>query len=432
MFHKWRLEIVLASLVLLTALAILFEKNILQGTLEITPQDGYALEAYSDASNQGDSTARITDADNFRWECQVKSKFAYPYCGFELALGAERHKGKDLSKYSKIRLTLDYKGPGKTLRLYLRNFDPRYSKTSDKVSTKFNQLEFSTELLKNGMVEFEFDDFFVADWWITEYKLEPRLRRPQFNNITIIEIQTGARDSLGDHAFHLQKLELVGQTISTESWYRSIIFTWLTAILLFLAFRIVLLSRQVRKQATREAALLEINAFLDVHSKELEERSKTDALTGAFNREGVDEAMHDGISQWRSRKTPFSLILLDIDHFKEINDTHGHPVGDYVLLTLSHIVKAHIRTHDLLARWGGEEFVLVCRDTKLDQAVLIAEKIREIIETYAFDHGIHVTASFGVSTLKGHGVLDELFQSADKALYEAKNNGRNQVRAASV
>ena len=118
---------------------------------------------------------------------------------------------------------------------------------------------------------------------------------------------------------------------------------------------------------------------------------------------------------------------MDIDHFKKINDEHGHTLGDNVLSTLSSIVKEHIRTNDIFARWGGEEFVLVCRDTRIEQASLIAEKTREIIANFSFAENIHVTASFGVATLNANETLEQLFNNADKALYEAKNQGRNKV-----
>jgi len=118
---------------------------------------------------------------------------------------------------------------------------------------------------------------------------------------------------------------------------------------------------------------------------------------------------------------------MDIDHFKKINDTYGHTIGDYVLAEVSQIVKTHIRGNDLFARWGGEEFLLVCRNTQIEQARLVAEKIRLLIASYEFDHDINASASFGVATLRANETLEQLFNAADKALYQAKNEGRNRV-----
>lgn len=243
----------------------------------------------------------------------------------------------------------------------------------------------------------------------------------------MLEVQTGSKDPLGEHNFRLKKVELIGQRLSTEKWYLLIMMAWLGVFVIFLGYRITALNKQVRLQKMREAELLEINAILDLRGKQLEEKTKTDSLTGAFNREGIEEAIRIGLWEWRSQKKPLSLILMDIDHFKKINDLYGHTIGDNVLASLSNIVKQHIRPNDLFARWGGEEFVLVCRNTKIEQASLIADKIRELIANFAFNDDVKVTASFGVATLNAHETLEQLFNNADKALYEAKHQGRNRV-----
>lgn len=430
MLANWRLEIILISLVLLTIIAIVAEKHILQSSMAITPQSGYSIEVYDDTRSSGNSHAEIVNPQTFQWRCVLKDKYTYPYCGFEIFFDPKHESGVDLSHYNKIRLSLDYKGPNKTLRVYLRNFDPLYSTPGVEASTKFNQIEFSTDLLKDQVIEFSLKDFFVADWWLIEYNIPPQLRHPQFDNIIMVEIQTGSKEPLGEHNFHLKKVELIGQRLTTEKWYLMIMLAWLGVIVLFLAFRIASLNSQVHSQKKREAELLEINSLLDLRSKQLEEKSKTDSLTGAFNREGIEEAIRIGLWEWRSQKKPLSLILIDIDHFKTINDVHGHNAGDHVLSTLSQIVKEHIRSNDLFARWGGEEFVLVCRNTTIDHATLIAEKTRELIASFAFNDDIQVTASFGVATLHANETLEQLFNNADKALYKAKHDGRNKVVAA--
>lgn len=427
MLKRWRLEIVLTSMVLLTLVAIIAEKKILQSSITITPQSGYFTEVYDDKRNGGNSISKILNPQNFEWRCTLRDAFAYPYCGFEIFFDPKREHGVDLSNYNKVRIWMDYKGPNKTLRVYLRNFDPLYSSPDVEPSTKYNQIEFSTDLLKDQYLEFSLKDFFVADWWLVEYNIPPELSHPQFDNIILFEIQTGSKEPLGEHNFHLKKVELIGQRLPTEKWYLLIMLAWLVSIVLFLGYRITSLTSQVHLQKKREAELMEINSLLDLRSKQLEEKTKTDALTGAFNREGIEEAIRIGLWEWRSQKKPLSLIMIDIDHFKKINDQYGHAVGDRVLSTLSQIVIDHIRSNDLFARWGGEEFVLVCRNTKLEQAQLIAEKTRELIASYEFSDGVRVTASFGVATLSAHETLEQLFSNADKALYQAKHDGRNKV-----
>src|SRR5690606_27777786 len=126
---------------------------------------------------------------------------------------------------------------------------------------------------------------------------------------------------------------------------------------------------------------------------------------------------------------PLSLLLLDVDYFKKINDTHGHSIGDEVLRELTALVNKNIRTEDKFARWGGEEFIIVCSNTELTQAVEMAEKIRSIIDGMLFADSLRVSVSIGVAQIQDGESLEALFNRTDKALYLAKENGRNQVRA---
>jgi diguanylate cyclase (GGDEF)-like protein len=427
--NRWRLEISVGILIAITLLAIFAQKKILGTTRVITPGTALPTMLFNDTDNDGNSTSEITDIKNYSWRCTLRDKYDYPYCDLNIFFDLKRKDGIDLSHYHTVRLWLDYKGAGETIRFYLRNYDPRYSKPDDFTSTKYNQVELSTDLLKNSMVQINMDDFFVADWWRARYKIPPILGRPQFDNTVVISIQTGSKTVLGDHEFRLNRIEFVGQRISTETWYLAIIMFWITLFIGFVAYRILSLKTQVQSQQKREKELVEINTLLDMRMKELEVDNKTDQLTGAVNRKGIEEAILVSLDEWHKNKKPLSLILMDIDHFKRINDKHGHIVGDSVLSTLTQIVTSHIRHKDVFARWGGEEFVLLSSDTPIDEATLVAEKIREIISTYEFDHGLHVTASFGVSTLKLNQTIDQLFITADKALYQAKHNGRNKVVA---
>ncbi len=425
----WRLEITLGILVLLTLAAIWGEKYILRSTIVITPDSHYTVRAYDDVPNGGNSSIELLDTSGFEWRCTVRDKYAYPFCEVELFFDPNRLHGVDLRNYNKIRVWLDYEGPSKTLRMYLRDFDPLYSKIEDTSSTKYNQIEFSTDLLKNRMIEFSLSDFFVANWWIVDYKIPPGLSHPQFENTVIFEIQTGSTNALGEHHFHLHRVELIGQQFSTEKWYLIIITIWLCIFMTVLVYRIARLAKEVRLQKKRTGNLAEVNALLDTHTWELEEKAvdDSDTPTGVFNRHGIAEALQIGLGEWRQQKKPLSLVLMDIDHFRNINDQHGHTVADYVLAEVTSIVKAHIRNNDLFARWDGEEFLLICRNTQIDQARMVAEKVRLLIANYNFNHDIKITASFGVATLRTNETLQQLFDAANKALRVAKSDGKNRV-----
>lgn len=156
-------------------------------------------------------------------------------------------------------------------------------------------------------------------------------------------------------------------------------------------------------------------------------QATTDQLTGAYNRIKFSEVIKHEISKARRYNSHLSLIIFDIDHFKKVNDNYGHLVGDNVLKSLSSIVQSLIRTSDLFARWGGEEFILLVSETCLDGAYTLAEKIRTKVESYNFEGVDRVTISLGVCQFSKGDSEDDLIKSADDALYRAKNSGRNRT-----
>jgi polar amino acid transport system substrate-binding protein len=124
----------------------------------------------------------------------------------------------------------------------------------------------------------------------------------------------------------------------------------------------------------------------------------------------------------------FSLILFDIDNFKQINDTYGHKVGDNILVELALLIKNSMRKSDTFARWGGEEFAIILPQSKIDTAVKIAEKVRAKIADHDFDDGLKVTCSFGVCEYKKSYDLETLITLTDEKLYKAKHEGKNQIQ----
>lgn len=178
-----------------------------------------------------------------------------------------------------------------------------------------------------------------------------------------------------------------------------------------------------------------IESFIDITErkrmeKELKRVSVTDNLTQVYNRTKYEEVIKREIERTKRSSSPLSVAMFDIDHFKKVNDTHGHAVGDYVLKTLSQIAKGNIRDIDYLIRWGGEEFLLIALDTDLRGTEVLAEKIRKAIENYSFDKVGHITVSFGVTQFKQDDTEDSFMKRADDALYQAKEKGRNRVEVA--
>ncbi|MFA6197209.1 MAG: diguanylate cyclase [Sulfurimonas sp.] len=167
--------------------------------------------------------------------------------------------------------------------------------------------------------------------------------------------------------------------------------------------------------------------------KHVEELSVTDQLTKLFNRLHLDNIFKREIQRAKRYQTYFSVILLDIDHFKFVNDTYGHDIGDDVLVNLANILKQDVRSTDILGRWGGEEFLIILPQTEVPHAVLLGEKLRVAVESHIFATVEKITCSFGVSQFKAEDEsAKEVVKRADNGLYEAKNSGRNRVVSCDV
>ena len=167
------------------------------------------------------------------------------------------------------------------------------------------------------------------------------------------------------------------------------------------------------------------------YQKLLEQRAQIDGLTGLWNRVYFDQRLHEVLSGCRRYGGPVSLVMVDIDHFKRINDTHGHRAGDLVLQDFYRRALGVTRSTDTICRWGGEEFLILLPDTPTTGACYLAERLHQAVVTAPFRVGsgkvLHVTVTIGVATVRaGEDLLDAVHR-ADAALYQGKQQGRNQV-----
>ncbi len=160
--------------------------------------------------------------------------------------------------------------------------------------------------------------------------------------------------------------------------------------------------------------------------------AQVDGLTGTNNRAALDQTMLRELELARRHHHAMSLLILDVDHFKVINDTYGHSAGDYVLRSMVTCIKECLRSCDMLFRYGGEEFALLLSETEAEGAHQVAERVRQAIESYPFvfnGKDIIVTVSIGIACLNSRDNAERLFNKADAALYQAKAAGRNRVHA---
>jgi diguanylate cyclase (GGDEF)-like protein len=187
-------------------------------------------------------------------------------------------------------------------------------------------------------------------------------------------------------------------------------------------------TRWVRMIQDYQEELQEINEKLEKKSRKFEKIASTDSLTGLYNRLKFLELFATEYTIMAQRHNSLSLLVIDLDHFKKVNDTYGHNVGDEVLKQISNLLLRELRSVDILCRWGGEEFVALLPAANIGDACHIAEKIRQSIETISIEGIPKITASIGVSQVQEGDNLHEVIERADKALYMAKIAGRNCVR----
>jgi diguanylate cyclase (GGDEF)-like protein/hemerythrin-like metal-binding protein len=203
-----------------------------------------------------------------------------------------------------------------------------------------------------------------------------------------------------------------------------IVITFLLSVVIVFFF--VVLERQYGA----ESRLVDKHREAEGRAREMARRADTDALTGVLNRLGFNEAFSREFSRARRYRQPLSIVLVDLDRFKQVNDQHGHPAGDRVLAGAARLLEANIRDSDSAARWGGEEFAILAPMTDAAGAAQLAEKIRGLLEVTHLGPTGAVTASFGVTEMRPDDTVEAMVDRADLALYRAKESGRNRVLCA--
>lgn len=172
------------------------------------------------------------------------------------------------------------------------------------------------------------------------------------------------------------------------------------------------------------------NMTLGRYQRKLEVMASTDKLTGAANRQVFEEYFHQALDKANLSQTPISVLLVDIDHFKKVNDSYGHSIGDLVLKTVTNLLRSQLKQQDILCRWGGEEFLVLLPEMDLSHAAELAERFRDSISQRELKvNGVHIaiTVSIGVAEYQKLEPAEDLIKRADLALYQAKEAGRNQV-----
>ncbi|RWL97806.1 GGDEF domain-containing protein [Mesorhizobium sp.] len=199
-----------------------------------------------------------------------------------------------------------------------------------------------------------------------------------------------------------------------------------------LFFGIFFIYPLIRGQVREEGKLRAMTVSLSARSQTLEQAALTDGLTGMQNRRYFDDALREYLDEFGRIDKPVGLMILDLDHFKQVNDTHGHDVGDEVLRAVAQCVRGMTRYHDVVARLGGEEFAVVTPNMDAELLARFAERIRKAIANLSILSGnvrLKVTTSVGLAVWDRKESAEDFYRRADRQLYEAKKQGRNRVCA---
>ena len=423
--HSIRL---VAAGILLTLVAIVGREYLPQRTVNLI-DPGFEGKHFLYLANDsaGGGKVRWIDEKQFHFRCHYPDADSYQPCAltFMLTPPGVSH-GVDLRSYRSITLDLSYRGNADTIRLAIRTFDPRFSRSNDGNSSRMQSINLRARDI-NGPITIDLGELTVPEWWIAQFNLPREYNLPNFDNATALTIDLPGKLSGPPHEVELRGLQIHGEWLSREALYLGILCVWMLCALGTVTWWLVELRRQHRRQKGEIEALVERTAQLRVEQDHLRRQATIDPLTGVLNRRGIEQSIADAGEQGLG--TGLAIVMVDIDHFKRVNDAHGHDVGDQVLRRVAAVMAQNVRANDILGRWGGEEFMVACVNCSAEHAAVVAQKIRQRIEASAFGARprVHVTASFGVAVTHTVGEFAECLQRADAALYHAKSHGRNRV-----
>lgn len=423
------MNILIFVLLAVTLIALLAHKHGLNENRDIMLADYPYVKVVGDSADGGSSVVVMTKTDSsIVVDYELREGYAYPYASVKIFLGDGKSRGWDLSKYDSIFVWLKPRGEG-SVRLYLRGFDSTFSRAGDESTWKFNEIEFFP-LEESYPAIFVPQEFRLAGWWVAQNNINVHQARVDLSNVPLIEIQTGTSAPYGYGTLEIKGLRFKGKTISWDKLVTALVVMWFVTFLIILVIRFFDYSRErVANKKKREELEKNLRA-LEIEKSEYEKSSKEDPLTGCLNRAGFSSVLLREQENLSKNDSPVSFVILDIDHFKQINDAYGHNVGDEVLVNLTKLIQSKIRNTDALIRWGGEEFVILCGDTPIQNAQFLAEKLRMAIESTSLIKQQQVTCSFGIAEMIAGEDPKRLFERADKALYASKEGGRNRVTSA--
>lgn len=412
------------GLMLLSLLLLSWQHFGMNLSLVVAPAAAHRVWVESDRIDGGDSDAELRVDSGLHIGCTVREahKLPYPYCNAFFNLRPDGG-GVDLSPYDSVHLTLRHRSSRPdNLKLLLNHFYP--AQQGGKYPFKLNIYRLAT----TGdwqTVAIPIRDFYVPSWWLCQSQTENP--NPEFGHVKHFGIASGESTQPGRIEVDIEHIELRGKLLSASTLQRWLLFGWLGWVIGLLLWKSYRLSRMNLRWQEQTQKLARRNADLIVKRDAWAQRAHHDVLTGLLNRAGLQAVLDEAVDHHVKTATACSLLLLDVDYFKRINDELGHDQGDLVLQRFAQLVRERARTSDAVGRWGGEEFLIVCRGTDQTGALAFAQAlVRAAAATPSLAPDRQVTCSIGVAQLEGSD-LKAALRRADEALYQAKGNGRNRA-----
>jgi diguanylate cyclase (GGDEF)-like protein len=416
-------------LLVLTPVLLIWQHFGMTRVLEISPSHPYGVTITDDRYEKGNSVSsleRTTDA--LVMHCMLRPVYNWPFCKMQFHMG-QGSKGIDFSQFDAVTFDMTYSGPPqRKITLHLTNFEPEFSKVDDWNSQRYNSVGF--DVPTQSTFTFPLNVLRTADWWITSHNVPLEKTYTRLDNVTAVEISTGAVPSGQPIVIALRSIRFRGKWISDTKLLTYLMGAWIGCGILGLSLSLLHVRTRLSASNSRLETLAAINEALELEARDLADQAHTDPLTGALNRQGLRAALMKRLHASGHVDEEMAVVFVDIDHFKQVNDRHGHDAGDEVLRRFAAVIRNVVRSSDKLVRWGGEEFLLLCPDTTREHAATMAEKLRGALPAQAWPHGLRVTSSFGVTSLKPEEDIGVAIKRADDALYIAKANGRNRVEVA--
>ncbi len=410
----------------ISALVILIHPLIPLREVNLLSADKFEPRLHDDSERGGHSTYQWLDKSKNRFRCVISDKIPYPSCGFT-SIGIKNDYSMDLTEFDRVRIRFHHVGEQVQVRIFMHSMLDNYSKDTDLNSQIYSFIKTTTGDSPENTVLIKLDDIKTAEWWLDSRGLTTIGTQTNLSKVKDFGIDIPSQGISGAHDLEIAEFVVEGQWVKAETLYLSIIIFWALYISGESFFRFLKLKRQVILDARRLEELTQHTEMLRTESERYKDLSTTDQLTGLLNRAGLAQRISELFGP--AGNASYALLLIDIDLFKLINDRYGHAIGDQVLAAIAQIIQYSTRSNDVISRWGGEEFLLICPVSDATSAQIIAEKIRMAVASHRFMNNLpnKATVSIGVTMLTNEDSMETAFKRCDKALYQAKSTGRNRI-----